>query len=622
MARQVNLTVQCAGKTLAPGQDFRALLLHQTLFDHHSLSLVVPFDSVEGSNTAFLTQAPGRFLGQPVAVSVAPNQAFALEKIKETGFDFKGLVTEMGTTKDSDGDSSITVQGYSRCCLLAEGLQKRTFVNQTLQVIFETVLAPYGSNVLATDIKPQHKAKIAYVAQYKETNYAFLSRLAAEYGEWFFYDGLTLRLGPLAQGSEIDFVADGVHNTFHLGMSLNSTKVKLYDYNYRQHQHFTASTDTQSLPAASQHPFVKLAIEQSKQVFQQESQVLAEVSVESGGELEDEASAFNAQRVADLVALQGGSDNPSLQLGRVMRVRGLGLGQSSTEQTDFGTYRLVEITHHLDAEGNYSNTFTAIPHVLEVPPLNPAYAPPAGAQELAEVIDVADPDRLGRVRVRYYWPVAKPEQAETPWLRTLTSYSGDGKGHLFVPEVGSQVLVGYEQGLAEFPVVLGNLFHAQNPQQASYTRPDNQLKGLQTAGGNKIVMSDVAGAQTILISNSNKKGTSIAISFEGDGSISLTTNGPINLTSGDTISLEAKKNIALRAGGDITLAADKNILAETKDESINLRARKELLLTATDDNLTLEAASKKLLAKSADNVEISASAVAKIMGADIKWSKP
>jgi type VI secretion system secreted protein VgrG len=65
-----------------------------------------------------------------------------------------------------------------------------------------------------------------------------------------------------------------------------------------------------------------------------------------------------------------------------------------------------------------------------------------------------------------------------------TPYSGNGKGQLFTPEVGSQVLVGYEQSQAEFPLVLGNLFHPQNPQQATYTTPQNHLKGLQTAGGN------------------------------------------------------------------------------------------------------------------------------------------
>jgi uncharacterized protein involved in type VI secretion and phage assembly len=84
---------------------------------------------------------------------------------------------------------------------------------------------------------------------------------------------------------------------------------------------------------------------------------------------------------------------------------------------------------------------------------------PATSDEFAEVIDVVAPQYVGQVRVS-------------------TPYSGHGKGQLFTPEVGSQVLVGYEQSQAEFPLVLGNLFHPQNPQQAKYTTPQNHLKGL------------------------------------------------------------------------------------------------------------------------------------------------
>jgi uncharacterized protein involved in type VI secretion and phage assembly len=43
---------------------------------------------------------------------------------------------------------------------------------------------------------------------------------------------------------------------------------------------------------------------------------------------------------------------------------------------------------------------------------------------------------------------------------------GDGKGHLFTPEVGSQMLVNYEHGLPDMPVVVGNVFHSQNKQGA------------------------------------------------------------------------------------------------------------------------------------------------------------
>ncbi|GAA4037584.1 hypothetical protein GCM10022409_23350 [Hymenobacter glaciei] len=57
-----------------------------------------------------------------------------------------------------------------------------------------------------------------------------------------------------------------------------------------------------------------------------------------------------------------------------------------------------------------------------------------------------------------------------------------------------QVLVHNEHRQANFPVVLGNLVHPQNAQGAKYTTADNHLKGLQTAGGNEMVMNDAKGA--------------------------------------------------------------------------------------------------------------------------------
>ena len=152
------------------------------------------------------------------------------------------------------------------------------------------------------------------------------------------------------------------------------------------------------------------------------------------------------------------------------------------------------------------------------------------------------------MRVRYHWPVKNPRDAETDWIRLLTPYSGDGKGQLFKPEVGSQVLIGYQGGLAEQPFVMGNMFHANNKQGAKYSPDGNAMKGLQTAGGNKFVMMDKKGEQKIHISNSNNKGTAITVGFQGDGSITLKSNGPVTVFS-PTVTLEAgdKGEIKLHA---------------------------------------------------------------------------
>ena len=321
--------------------------------------------------------------------------------------------------------------------------------------------------------------------------------------------------------------------------------------------------------------------------------------------MNEEAKQFKANAAAELVTLEGSSDNPALLAGGVIRVSGEGLGSRHLTAESFGQYRLLRLTHHVDAKGNYRNTFVAIPHLLDVPPIQPTYAPPQGQPELAEVIDDRDPQQLGRLRVRYYWPVETPHHAETDWLRLLTPYAGHGKGYLMKPEVGSQVLVGYQGGLAEQPFVLGNLFHAKNQQGAKYSPAGNLLKGLQTAGGNKLVMQDAKGAQTILLSNSNNKGTAIQVSFAGDGSVSISTNGPINLTAGGDISLIAKQDITLTAGNNITLTAKKNLVATAQEESLGLDAKQALNLVAED-----------LAAAFRNNLMINASGQAKIHSQD------
>ncbi|RYY95315.1 MAG: hypothetical protein EOO11_16110, partial [Chitinophagaceae bacterium] len=65
------------------------------------------------------------------------------------------------------GMAFVTVQGYSPCRQLADGLQKRTFIKQTLASIFQQVLAPYSDNLLPRRLQPVHTAPLPYVVQYQ-----------------------------------------------------------------------------------------------------------------------------------------------------------------------------------------------------------------------------------------------------------------------------------------------------------------------------------------------------------------------------------------------------------------------------------------------------------------------
>jgi len=607
MSYPVRVTVQVdGGATLT---DFKSLTITQELFTHHTFALDFSFEALGKAlglkPDVLFSQAHQKLSGKNITISWVSG----LEADGGRTFQFKGLITETTIQTSADLTNYYHISGTSPTFLLEDGSQSRAFVKKTAQQIFSAVLADYPGNALSYQLKPRAKAVLPYVAQYDETNFNFLSRLAAQHGEWFYYDGTTLQLG-LAQAKTMAFQSSGVQN-FSLSMNLQPGQLQGSHYNYRSHQPLQA---TAKAPSAGD-TFSKFAVQRSKEVFSHPHRVLADAVLTDTTQLQQALDTLSAKQTSGLVALEGQGEVFDLTPGCLLDVR-------DAAGVDYGQFRVLAVEHEMDGDGNYQNRFKGMSGALNYPPANEFYHTPAAHPEVAEVIDLTDPRNLGRVRVRYQWPVAKPADAETGWLRVTAPYSGDGKGHLFTPEVGSQVLVSYEHGRPDFPVVVGNLFHPQNKQGAKYTTPSNHLKGLQTAGGNKFVLNDSSGSQTILISNSNNKETAILVSFKGDGSIDIKTNGPINLKAGKNITLEAGKNISLHAGEDILLAAQKNVSIEAREESVLTKAQKGIALVAASDDLTLESSSKKLLAKAAGNVEMTATGVIKISGQDVKLNNP
>jgi Rhs element Vgr protein len=583
MSYPVRVTVQVEGGSAL--SDFKSLIITQELFTHHTFALDFSFEALGKAlglaPGVLFTQAHDKLSGKSITISWVS----ALPLGQGQPFEFKGLITETSIQTNADLTNYYHISGTSPTFLLEDGSQSRSFVKQTVQQIFSTVLGEYPGNGFARQLKAKRQAVLPYVAQYDETNFNFLSRLAAQQGEWFYYDGTTLRLG-LQEGEAADFQSNGVQN-FTLSMNLQPGQLRGSTYNYRTHQKLQA---TAQVPAGGD-AYSKFAVQRSQEVFAHPHRLLADSVLTDTPKLQESMDVLAAKQTSGLVALEGQGEVFGIGPGSLLAVR-------DAAGADYGRFRVLAVAHELDGDGNYHNRFKAMSAALDTPPANEFFAAPAAHPEVAEVIDLADPRRLGRVRVRFQWAVDKPTAAESGWLRVTTPYSGDGKGHMFTPEVGSQVLVSYEHGVPDLPVVVGNVFHPENKQGTKYSPPSNNLKGFQTAGGNKFVMTDTQADQKILISNSNNKGTAVEVGFKGDGSITIKSNGPISLLAGGDITLDSKKDIILTAGNNVTITAQKNVLLTTKEEAISLDAKQTLDLVAQDltadlrNNLTMHASAQ------------------------------
>ncbi len=550
--------------------DYHKLTLSQHVLTHHSFSLDLSCEALGKAlklkPEMVSTQAHEQLCGGDITISWSS----ALPDGGGGRFEFKGIVTHIIVQTDADLVNYYHLSGYSPTFLLEDGTRSRSFVKKNVQGIFSQVLQSYAHNALKKELKAQGKDVLPYVVQYNESTFHFLSRLAAQHNEWFYYDGTTLRLGP-GPDHVIPFRASSAQ-VFSLSMHLQPGKTEAAAYNYRTHAPLKSTAAT---PAAG-HAFGRFALTQSDKLFTQPARLPAGGTMLNQGQLQRTLDGLAAKRAVNQVSLEGRGEAFATVPGSVLDVQ-------DAAGTAYGKFRVLAVRHEVDGEGNYSNHFEAMPATGSPAPPNPLYPVTDAQPELAEVIDLQDPRQLGRVRVRFGWAVEQPAEAESSWLRVSTPYSGDGKGQLFTPEKGSQVLVGYEHGQADLPVVLGNLFHAQNPQKAKYSTEANHLKGLQTAGGNKVVMSDKKGEQTILLSNSNNKGTAVSVSFKGDGSVHIHSKGPVTV-NGSVITLDAgeKGEIKLHAK-NITMVAEDDVKIGAKNKGISLKAQQDVVLKAEKD---------------------------------------
>lgn len=122
----------------------------------------------------------------------------------------------------------------------------------------------------------------------------------------------------------------------------------------------------------------------------------------------------------------------------------------------------------------------------------------------AIVVDNFDPDRMGRVRVKYPWQdgVIKLNEDDlnkinsTPWIRVSCQMASDGAGFLFTPIIKDEVLVDYEEGNIERPYVCGAFYNNTNkPSLPSRSQTHGIVRSITSANGHHISFIDNGGGE-------------------------------------------------------------------------------------------------------------------------------
>jgi uncharacterized protein involved in type VI secretion and phage assembly len=555
MAQQVRTKLELeTGKKI---ERFKNLVIFQDLFNHHRFELTVPFTQLEKKDEIFFRDAHKDMCGKTLSISFEP-------VAKKTPFDFrfKGIITEIMLSNLSDFSNVFIIKGFSSTMLLEDYSLRRTFINKSIQQIFDTVLHDYPGNVVKKKLNPRNKNAIPYVVQYDETNFEFISRLSAEYGEWLYYDGQEIMLGSPGNNKEVDFIIDG-NQSFDMAICLMPAKFNMTAYDYTKDRSYKGKSSGQTVDGLG--PFSKFALDESENLFSQEAVMIADKPVSNQNELDDLIKFRRSCIASNMIVFHGRGGNANLMIGSIINVSATRAEKGKrSSQESIGKYRVTEITHTIDVNGNYANAFKAVPETAKFPPVNPWVKHPTGQSELATVTDNNDPDKLSRVKVAYNW---SGRDHQSDWIRVGSFYTGgdDRKGMQFIPEKEAQVVIGYELDKPELPFIMTSLYPKKDGMRAR--KGNNDEKTFYTKAGNLIELTDKQGENKIQITNVNNPDTAIIIEFKDSGAITLKTNGKVNIEAKENISIKATQKLVLEAQ-EIEIKADNKTTIKAGSVSI------------------------------------------------------
>lgn len=539
MAQLISSNISIAGN---PIRQITSFQLTQNIFEHHYFRLVCPAESIDGLGGGILS-ASQNMIGGILQVSVTPLGASG-------ALQFRGIVMQVEADRFSGHAGNIIISGCSPTIVLDNGPHCKSWEKKAIKNIAQDVLKHFPQNLLQPQISPLFPETLAYTVQYKQTAWQFLHYLCSSYGEWLYYDGEQLQIGPPRASKPAQLVFGSSLSHFSMALQVRPTNSQMMAYDYLNHEVYN-STPQSIESKAGLNEMGKHVLQASNTVYSTQPKVWNNQFFSNKKQLDDIHNIRLAMQSSNNVRFTGSSDHPGVKVGGGITVQGRNVLNLANE--NYGDYTILSVNHYFDGQGNYNNDFTAIPSSIKLPPVN-SFVPPAIETQSAVVTDNHDPKGLGRIRVKFHW-MNGPEKS--PWIRVASPHGGGGKGMHFCPEIGEDVIVGFEGDSPTKGYVVGTVYHGKATN--TFGNSGNDVKALQTRSGNKVVMNDADGSVFV----EDKDGNSMML--DGAGNITLKSKKAVTIDAVNEITFKTKK---------ISMLAENEIYMEAKNEQIKLESKK------------------------------------------------
>ena len=496
---------------------------------------------------------------------------FQLECVAENAktIPFDGLLGQKVTVEISlPGGSKRFINGS--CLRVAQGARDATFTRYLLDLVPEAFLLSRKtqSRIFQHLSIPDILKKVLkgfpvtweiqgtfhprdYCVQYRESDFAFASRLMEEEGIYYFFkhsDGSHTMVVANSPGSHSDVspgpsnlifeaVGGGTReedrvNAWEKAQELKSSKVVLWDHCFElPHKHLEAPSPIQGSVAAgkSSHK-LQLGANAPLELYDFPGAYAQRFDGinKGGGEQPAEIQKIfqDNSRTADLRMQSEAA--ASVLVHAASNCRQIVSGHKFTLQRHFegdGSWVVYQVGHtaseaadvHSGGGGfTYQNHFSCFPVALPFRPPRVTPIPTVRGSQTAVVVgppgEEIFTDKYGRVKVQFHWDrEGKSDTDSSCWVRVGQPIAGRRWGASFWPRIGQEVIVDFLEGDPDQPIIVGSVYNAdQMPPYLgdgpdSKHKNDNKLTGVKsntTMGGegyNEWRFDDAKGKEQIFL---------------------------------------------------------------------------------------------------------------------------
>lgn len=573
--------IEINGKSYAD-YDFSNISLVQELLTPNQFHFSMQKKALIESENDITFSVAKELIGATVKCSMRTHKDIGIREIKGEYFEFSGIIVKANSNRyDRNGGNMINVVAYSPDYLMLDNPHCASYEDSGLSDIAADVIGQCVD--IENEINPRMSAGIPYTVQYNENSYQFLSRLAQRYGEWFYYNGKKLVFGAPASEDTIELVYPSKYLfNYQYEVELKPTKFSHAVHNYTNYNN--VQNEASGFTGASLHSLTDSTYDKASEVYKKNTlQDMYYGSMEQGEEesLQTSLAAQGMKQKARMTMCRGNSSHAGLRIGSKLKIKEVYADEGRVVNQE--ELIVTGVIHTFNINGSYENEFLAISSKSEYPPYHDGLFHPMAESQRAIVKDNKDPEQLGRVRVQFLWQTLQDESLLTPWIRVTQPHGGGNKGFYFIPEIDEEVMVGFENGNAEKPYVIGTLYHGEQKPGEGWYNDTNDVKAIRTRNGHTVEIYDQGEGGYIRIYDHEKENYILTFSTD-EKLIKLESTGNIELYASNDIIMDAGNNIEMRAATDILREAGKNV-EETAGENITVDAGKNIDVTA-GENLT------------------------------------